>query len=119
MIRKTVSAEEGRQLLMRRINRSLVAAATALPLMLGASGVAVADTTDSDPVVDADADVTMHEDGNAKGDAHVEPGYHDNGYGNDDENDGILEELLGGLLGDDDNNGDHGYDSDDSVLGIL
>jgi hypothetical protein len=101
---------------MRRINRSLVAAATALPLMLGASGVAVADTAEShDPFVDANGNVTVHEDGNANGDAHVESDNGDNG----EDDDGILEELLG--LGDDDNGDEHNSseEEDDSLLGIL
>jgi hypothetical protein len=105
---------------MRRINRSLAAAATALPLMLGTVGVAAADTAENDePFVDADADVTVHEDGDANGDATVDTnnGY-DNGYDNGDEDEGILEELLGGLGGDDNDNGDY-ETADDNVLGIL
>jgi hypothetical protein len=85
--------------------------------MVGASGMAAADTTENDqPIVDADADVAMHDNGDANGDASVDT---NNGGGdNGDEDEGILEELLGGI-GDD--NGDNGedYSSDDSLLGIL
>jgi hypothetical protein len=88
---------------MRTITRSLLASVLALPLLLGASGVAAAHEADN---------VTVGFNAEANSDG---AGFDANGgYQNDDDDDGFLEDLLDDLFGNDDDNND-----DDSLLGLF
>jgi hypothetical protein len=90
---------------MRTITRSLLASALALPLLLGASGIASAHEEDN-------LSVGFNAEANSDG-----AGFDANGgYQNDDDDDDFLEDLLDDLFGNDDDDGD---DDDNLLSGLL
>jgi hypothetical protein len=91
---------------MRTMTRSVLASVLALPLLLGASGVASAHEEDN---VSAGFTAEANGDG-ASFDAN-------GGYHNDDDDSDFLEDLLDDLFGNDDDNGDD--NDDDSLLGLF
>jgi hypothetical protein len=107
---------------MRTISRSLVAAATSLPLLFAGAGAAVAAEDTSSVNTAHPVTVSSGYDGD-KGHGHGDKGHGhgDKGHGHDDEDDGVLEDLLDELFGDDYGDSDYGdsdYSDSDGLLGL-
>jgi hypothetical protein len=111
---------------MRTITRSLVAAATSLPLLLAGAGAASAAQDTFSANTAHPATVNSGYDHDDKGHGHNDKGHNDKGHGHDEDDDnGFLEDLLDELFGDDygdgdgDDNSGYSNNSDDELLGGL
>lgn len=115
---------------MRIVTRSLVASAVAVPLLFVGTGAAFAseDTSgnvgvDTETSVSASYDSDRYDDddngilGDLLGDDVLGDGDDNDNNGRDNNDDSYDNGILGDLLGDDDND-DH-YDNDDEILGNL